>query len=168
MGPASETHPEQSDAGPQCAASCHTHAGVHRQSKPVATAPPFLRCPAGWSGSPRSGPAAGGLRGEEGREHMAQGCRLPTATASLRRRRCSKPNPSLQPPHISRLRSALTAGGGGVKVAHILAQHRGQVPVPHVVHLPHACSSVVGGAADGTVACSCQTAPRPASERCVS
>ena len=32
-----------------------------------------------------------------------------------------------------------TAGGRGVKVPHILAQHGRQVLVPHVVHLPHAC-----------------------------
>lgn len=34
-----------------------------------------------------------------------------------------------------------TAGGCGVKVADILAQHGRQVLVPHVVHLPHACGA---------------------------
>ena len=39
----------------------------------------------------------------------------------------------------------LTAGGCGVIVAHILAQHGGQVLVPHAVHLPHTCITRPGG-----------------------
>ena len=47
--------------------------------------------------------------------------------------------------HLSCCAARLTAGGCGVKVAHILAQHGGQVLVPHVVHLPHTCKhSTVG------------------------
>ena len=39
-----------------------------------------------------------------------------------------------------------TAGGGGVKVAHVLAQHRRNVPAPHAVHLPHTCKAWERGA----------------------
>lgn len=41
---------------------------------------------------------------------------------------------------------ALTARGCCVKVANVLPQHRRQVPVPHVVHLPHACRDGRSGA----------------------
>ena len=37
--------------------------------------------------------------------------------------------------------ASLTTGGCGVKVSHILAQHRRQVDSPHAVHLAHACNA---------------------------
>ena len=122
-----------------CALALATAAGCSRS-------PPSRRCPAGWSGSPHSGPAAGGLRAGAGWQETSRfnGCNVDSKACLA----CPNSAPAAA-------MHRLTAGGCGVKIAHILAQHGGQVLVPHVVYLPYTCkqSAVGDGWRSATYCC---------------
>ena len=101
--------------------------------------PPFRQCPAEWFDSPRSSPAAGGL--QESNRAWTGGPLARVRRAAQLYWHCTPQHRGHETPGPPPLLHCRTAGGCGVKVANILAQHGRQVLVPHVVHLPHACGA---------------------------